>query len=264
MDISIINSFLVTFIAGLALIIGALLSLFIKSGKRDLFPLILSLTGGIMLFISFVDFLPSSIKLLSQFYSNEDAFRFAIFSFFFGLLTTTPVDMLLSFFQRKFLNRTVRPLQLKKKQHFELNFFIFLSITIHNFFDGIATFFSYFTDLYVAIPILVSIVAHNIPEGAVIFLVIFNMTRSKKKAFIYCTISALAGPFGAVVTIFILSLGVPAMLNGIIFAFLAGLIVNTALNELIPASEIKGTHQLSIKGIIAGMFFMAIIMIFFH
>ena len=66
-------------------------------------------------------------------------------------------------------------------------------------------------------------------------------------------------PLGALIAHFaIIKLFVPQS-YGMIKIFLAGLLVNTALNELIPGAEIKGDHKRSVKGIFFGMIFIAII-----
>ena len=44
---------------------------------------------------------------------------------------------------------------------------------------------------------------------------------------------------------------------GVIFAFIAGIMVFISLDELLPAAEKYGKHHLAIYGVIAGMLVMA-------
>ena len=83
----------------------------------------------------------------------------------------------------------------------------------------------------------------------------------RKKAVLYSVIASLFEPIGAIMAyLFILKYSTP-VLTGILKAFLSGLLVATALNELIPNSQLKGTRQISIQSIIAGMFIMGIVLI---
>ena len=68
----------------------------------------------------------------------------------------------------------------------------------------------------------------------------------------------LIEPIGALMAyIFILKYSNP-VLTGILKAFLSGLLVATALNELIPNSQLKGNRKVSVQSIILGMFIMGV------
>lgn len=56
-----------------------------------------------------------------------------------------------------------------------------LSIAIHNFPEGIATFTSALNSMEVAIPITFAIAIHNIPEGIAVSVPIYQATGNKKK-----------------------------------------------------------------------------------
>lgn len=264
MDHKLYQAFFVALIAGLSLALGGFFFLIFKYRKKEILPFILSFTGGIMLYVAFVKFLPTGITDLNGYYSASIAFRYASISFFIGLLITVPFDMALLFFQRKFNLQKSVPIERKRHQEYELFLLIFMSITIHNFFEGIATFLTYFSERSIAIPVILSIIAHNIPEGAVITMIIFKRTKSKRKSLLFCMITALAEPLGAIVTYMFLHESLTAAHIGILKAFLAGLLVNTALDELIPGANMKGSHRLSMKGIIGGMLFMGILLMIYH
>ncbi|MCQ4905830.1 hypothetical protein, partial [Odoribacter splanchnicus] len=51
------------------------------------------------------------------------------------------------------------------------------------------------------------------------------------------------------------------VLTGILKAFLSGLLVATALNELSPNSQLKGSRKVSVQSIILGMFIMFVVMV---
>ncbi len=86
-------------------------------------------------------------------------------------------------------------------------------------------------------------------------------TMGRRKAILYSIISSLCEPIGAITAyFFILKYSTP-VLNGILKAFLSGLLVATALNELIPNSQLKGTRRISVQSIIMGMFIMGLVLV---
>ncbi|MEG1616931.1 MAG: ZIP family metal transporter [Bacteroidales bacterium] len=260
MEPKIIQAFLMSVIAGIALVTGGIMPLVLKKIRKPVLPLILSFTGGIMLYVAFVKFLPAANAQLETVFEYKKAFRITTLVFFGGLLATVPIDMILAYFQRKFKSEENLSEDIRKRHEHKLFSFIFLSITMHNFFEGIAAFLTYFSEEYIAFPVVLSIIAHNIPEGMVIAMVIFKKSKNKRKAILFCLISAIAEPLGAVGTYLFLHESMTPVTFGMVKAFLAGLLVNTALDELIPGADLKGGHQLSMKGIIGGMLFMAILM----
>jgi len=115
----------------------------------------------------------------------------------------------------------------------------------------------------VAIPIVVAIAIHNIPEGIAVSVPIYQATGSKMKAFLYSFLSGLAEPVGALIGWLIL---MPIMNNvvfGVIFAGVAGIMVFISFDELLPAAREYGEHHLSIYGLISGMVVMAISLLLF-
>ena len=132
-----------------------------------------------------------------------------------------------------------------------------MSIAIHNFPEGIATFTSALDSLDVAIPITVAIAIHNIPEGIAVAVPIYHATGSRKKAFWFSFLSGLSEPFGALIAyLFLLQFWTPAI-NGIILAVVAGIMVFISLDELLPSAEKYGKHHISIMGLVGGMAVMA-------
>ena len=88
-----------------------------------------------------------------------------------------------------------------------------------------------------------------------------NTTMERRKAVYYSILASLFEPIGAVVSyFFILKYSTP-VLSGILKAFLAGLLVATALNELIPNSQLKGSRRISGQSIIVGMFIMGMVLV---
>ncbi len=256
MDVNLISALIVTTVAGASLMIGGLVALKIK---KNIFQHILSFSGGIMLYVAFFVFMPSAYRGLLKGFSEYHSMLYANISFFVGLLATIPVDLILSYYNKRIKKKSAVSVFVNKDHEKELFLLIFLSITIHNFFEGIATFLSFYHNAYIAVFLILSIIAHNLPEGAVIASSIYQKTNNKKKAIWYCFFSGIAEPIGAIVAYFVIVSYFTPHTYALITAFLAGLLVNTSLNELLPGAYIKGDYKFSMNGIIAGMLFIFIL-----
>lgn len=133
-----------------------------------------------------------------------------------------------------------------------------LVIGIHNFPEGIATFVSGLQGIEVALPITIAIALHNIPEGISVSVPIYYATGSRKKAFFWSTLSGFAEPLGALFAYLILLPFFSTTMLGFLDAFVAGIMVFIALDELLPSAILTGKTHLPIYGIIAGMAIMAL------
>ena len=71
-----------------------------------------------------------------------------------------------------------------------------LAIAVHNFPEGLTTFFSALRDPEVGTAIAMAIALHNIPEGISICVPIYYATGRRGKAFLYSLISGLSEPLG--------------------------------------------------------------------
>jgi len=112
--------------------------------------------------------------------------------------------------------------------------------------------------LEVAIPITVAIAIHNIPEGIAVAVPIYHATGSRKKAFWLSFSSGLAEPIGAIIAYFFLIRFWNPVLDALILAIIAGVMIYISLDELLPSAEKYGKHHLSIIGLVTGMVIMAI------
>lgn len=131
--------------------------------------------------------------------------------------------------------------------------FVALGIGIHNFPEGMATFYSFLYNPGVGIAIALAIAIHNIPEGIAVSAPVYNATGSRAKAFIYSFLSGVTEPIGALIT----ALFLLPFLSGIILAYIlsaiGGIMVFISVDELIPVSSSYGYVHLPIISFLFGV-----------
>lgn len=233
-------AFLLTTIAGLSTMIGVF-PIFIRLKDEDkIISSSLAFASGVMLCVSITDLIPESIMVLK---GNFSDFLVVFLSFCFiviGIVVSSMIDKYLPTINYESLYR--------------VGVISMLAIIFHNIPEGIATFISTTKDTSLGISLATSIALHNIPEGISISIPIYYSTKSKFKAIFYTFISALSEPIGALLTYWFLLSFVNDMLLGLLFSFIAGIMLQISLTELLPESlsykEIKLTKMFFAIGIV--------------
>lgn len=251
--------FIITLIASVSTFMGAMTSLYFKKVNQKTLAVILGFAAGIMLYTAFMKLMPDAVHILSDQLPYKEVKLITTSYFFLGICLLYPLGYLVNVWKKKD-NRQYD----ESMQHYRrIAILVLITITAHSFVEGLATFLSYLATPLVAIPLVMSIIVHNFPEGMTIGA-LFNKiseTMGRRKALFYSAIASLCEPLGAITAyIFILKYSTP-VLNGILKAFLSGLLVATALNELIPNSQLKGNRRISVQSIIAGMFIMGVVLV---
>jgi ZIP family zinc transporter len=140
---------------------------------------------------------------------------------------------------------------------------IAVAVALHNFPEGIATFFITLDDPAVGIATGVSIAIHNIPEGIAVAVPLYYALGKRWLAFLAGLASGLAEPIGALLGYLILRPFISDSLLGWLFAVVAGIMVYIAIDSLLPAARQYNRGQLAVYGMIAGMAVMGISLILF-
>lgn len=253
---NILLAFILTAVAGLSTGIGSLIALMAKHTNTKFLCASLGFSAGIMLYVSFMEMMPHGKEELVSAFGEKMGTLYLILAFFAGIALINLIDFAIP--------KSLNPHEIQgvedmnnKRSLKRTGLIVALSIAIHNFPEGIATFTSALGSLDVAIPITVAIAIHNIPEGVAVAVPIYHATGNRKKAFWLSFASGLAEPFGALIAyLFLMQFWTPAM-NGIILAAVAGIMVFISLDELLPSAEKYGKHHVSIMGLVAGMAVMA-------
>jgi ZIP family zinc transporter len=253
MDAStVLTAFILTALAGLSTGIGSLIAFFAHRTNKKFLCFSLGLSAGVMIYVSFMEMMPSAKEELVSVFGNRMGLLYLLLAFLGGMGLITLIDFLVPESGNPHEIHGVEDMNKKDPLH-RVGFIVALSIAIHNFPEGIATFTTALGSLEVAIPISIAIAIHNIPEGIAISVPIYHSTGSKKKAFVYSFLSGLAEPVGALIAYLFLMPFWTSSINGIILAVVSGIMVFISLDELLPSAEKYGEHHISIAGLVAGM-----------
>ena len=113
-------------------------------------------------------------------------------------------------------------------------------------------------DKTLGISLAIAIAMHNLPEGISIAVPIYYSTNKKSKAFIYTFISAISEPFGALIAFIFLKNFVNDIFMGLLFSFIAGIMIHISFYELLPESKRYKNYKLTSLFFIIGIIFMCI------
>ena len=256
---------LLTLGAGLATGIGSAIAFFAKRTNKRLLSFSLGLSGGVMIYVSFVELFQQANTTLSAEWGAHTGVIVTVASFFAGILLIGVIDRLVPSIENPHEAHRVEEMdhQPHNPRLMRMGVMTALAIGIHNFPEGIATFTSAVDNMALGVAIAVAIAIHNIPEGIAVSVPIYQATGSRKKAFCYSFLSGLAEPLGALLGWLVLMPIMSDTVFGMIFAGVAGIMVFISFDELLPAAREYGEHHLSIYGLISGMAVMAVSLLLF-
>jgi ZIP family zinc transporter len=235
---------LFAFLAGISTLIGGALVFLLKKTKFCYLCISFGFSAGVMIFISFAELLNQGIKEIGFLYSTA--------AFFGGILIIYLIDVLIPHIYEE------ESYENKKGKLKKTAILLMLGITIHNFPEGIAVFFSSISNARLGILVALAIAMHNIPEGIAVSMPIFYASRSKKKALTYSFLSGIAEPIGAVLSFIVLYNFLNQFFLGLILSAVAGIMVFISFDELLPYVYKHKNQHLSILGLFLGMFIISI------
>lgn len=134
------------------------------------------------------------------------------------------------------------------KSNFKKTTMMVLAVTLHNIPEGMAVGVALAgaivgnsgITLAAALALSIGIAIQNFPEGAIISMPLKAEGKSKKKAFLYGTLSGIVEPIGGAITILLTSLVVPIL--PYLLSFASGAMMYVVVEELIPESQ-HGKHS---------------------
>jgi ZIP family zinc transporter len=244
--------FLLTLIAGLSTVLGSFIFFNHFFCKRKFIGFFLGLSAGVMIYLSFTELLPFSIKSIG--------FLMANVLFFTGIIVMALIDFITPhcYLEEKFCKKH----SIVDRKLLSTGLIVTLGLIVHNIPEGIAVFLSSFTNIKFGFLLALAIAVHNVPEGIAVAAPIFHATHNRIKAIKYAFISGMAEPIGAIIAYLILRPYLNQDFLSYIFALIAGIMVYISFDELLPASFRDDQGHRAIIGIITGMIIVSFSLIF--
>jgi ZIP family zinc transporter len=269
----VLRALLLTLMAGLATGAGSLIALLSKKTTPRFLSLSLGFSAGVMIFVSLVELFNDARHQLAMVWGNKWGYVAAIVGFGGGMALIAAID--------RFVPSEVNPHEVRageaaayeatntpacpdgestglRSRLLRTGMLTALVIGLHNFPEGIATFFASMQDITLGLTIAFAIAIHNIPEGIAVSVPIYYATGSRAKAFWYSFASGLSEPVGAVLGYLLLQplMGGPTF--GFVLAAVAGIMIYISLDELLPSARAFGESHLAMAGLAFGMLVMAV------
>lgn len=245
---------LMTLIAGLATVIGGCFTFFVKKDNLKVLSIGLGFSAGVMIFLSFTEILTGAKQLLISFFPNT--FQWVVFlGFFFGIIVAILIDY---FIPDHIESEDLFDTEVRCTHHHKIKragLLTAVAISVHNFPEGMATFFVTTQNIQIGASVALAIALHNIPEGIAVALPIYHATGKKRLAIWYSFLSGISEPIGALIGLFVINLFFPQMAVGFLFAAVAGIMIYISFDTLLPLSKEYGDWHLSMIGIISGILF---------
>jgi zinc transporter, ZIP family len=241
-----------TILAGLSTVIGSFIVFSGIFSSKKFTGFFLGLSAGVMIYLSFIELIPYSIKYIGFFNAN--------LFFFIGVIFMALVDFVLPhhYLEEKFSSKQ----KIFDKKLLSIGFVVTLGLVIHNLPEGMAVFLSSFTNAKLGLLLAIAIAIHNIPEGIAVAAPIYQATKNKGKAIRYAFIAGMAEPLGAIIAYLLLKPYFNQNILAYIFSLVAGVMVYISFDELLPVCFRDDKGHNAILGIVIGMIIVSISLLF--
>ena len=192
MDSNILYPLLLTLGAGLATGIGSAIAFLARRTNKRLLSFSLGLSGGVMIYVSFVELFQQSQLTLAAEWGQRPGTAMTVACFFAGILFIGIIDRLVPSVENPHEAHRVEEMaeQPRNPKLMRMGLMTALAIAIHNFPEGIATFTTAVDDTTLGVAIAVAIAIHNIPEGIAVSVPVYYATGDRAKACLLYTSDA--------------------------------------------------------------------------
>lgn len=261
---NIFTAFALTLGAGLAMGIGSILSFTGRKKSGNFLSSSLGFACGVMIYTSFMEIFPEAEETLTEIFGESRGVLFSVVSFFMGII--------FMIFTEKFCfeNREKEDEKCEnedcchscdKNSLYRIGIVTAAAIAVHNFPEGLAIFTAVLKNTALGISVAGAIAVHNTAVGIAVSAPIYYATGNRKKAFAFTILSGLSEPLGAFAGYVLLKNYLNETFFGILLAFVSGIMVYIALDELLPSAQKNGNHHLATYSMILGMGVMAVSLI---
>lgn len=245
---STLYAFILSFIAGISTVIGALIIYFDKNKDNKIVTVSLSFAAGVMICVSLTDLLPNCFNMIL---TVSNIFPRLILTLIFMV-----IGVIISMLIDKYL-----PSEYESKDNkglYKIGIISMVAIILHNIPEGIATFITSSNNLKLGITLTLAIALHNIPEGISIAVPIYHSTKNKLKAIMYALLSGMSEVLGSILAYLFLAPFINDHIMAGLYAIIAGIMIHISIYELLPGAYKDSTLKKVIKYFLIGFIIMII------
>ena len=257
-----INVFVGLIIPFLGTMLGSAMVFFLKDKMNDkLEKILLGFASGGMIAASIWSLIIPAIEMSDGY--GKFSFVPAAVGFVLGMLFLLLLDTIIPHLHVK--ASEPEGVNSKLKNKISRKVMLLFAVTLHNVPEGMAVGVMFsglitgneYISLAGAFALSVGIALQNFPEGAIISMPLVGEGVSKKRAFLYGSLSGIVEPIFGFVAILLVSL--ISNILPYLLAFAAGAMIYVVVEELIPSSQ-EGKHSnLATIGVMVGFTLMMIL-----
>ena len=252
---------LMTALAGAATAIGGLIGVWGPHTSRQILSAGVSLSAGVMIYISLVELLPTAFEHSP---CEPSALLAAAGGALFVLIIErlaggwSPADRERQSASVDSQGQPVTQEELRSARLMRTGVLMAVVLAAHNAPEGFVTLITALQDPHLAIPVAVAIGIHNIPEGIAVAVPVYHATGNRWKGWAYAAASGLAEPVGALLIYAAVGPFLNDSLFGLTNAAIAGIMIFISFHELIPLALESGKKTTATLWILVGMGIMAV------
>lgn len=245
---STLYAFVLSFLAGISTLIGALVIFFDKHKNNKIIEVSLSFAAGVMVCVSLTDLLPNSFSMILKEGKMFSRFMLTLIFLVIGIIISMLIDKYLPSNDEEKGNKGL----------YKIGIISMVAIIMHNIPEGIATFITSSNNLKLGLTLSLAIALHNIPEGISIAVPIYHSTNNKFKAIFYALISGMSEVLGSILAYLFLAPFINDYIMAALYAIIAGIMIHISIYELIPGAYKQSTLKGVLKYFIIGFLVMII------
>ena len=238
---------------GGATFLGAILGLIFKKQTHKFSDIVLSFAAGIMLAAAIVGLIIPSLESGGKF-----AILVTVGGIFAGAICLNLIDRFTPHLHKPLGDGLDEEQHAFNKKKSKILLFV-LAIAIHNFPEGIAAGVSFglgADKINDALIIAGGIALQNIPEGMVIIGPMLAVGLSKKKTFLYASLTGVVEIVGTLIGYFAVSIS--SAILPFALAFAGGTMLYVISDEMIPETHAHGSQRGATYSLLLGFAFMLV------
>ena len=248
---------LTTFILGLFILIGALISMFFEKHEK-IINFSVGLAFGVIVGLIVTDLIPELIESLGFRY----LYIFIIFSGL-GFYILKWFDGLIPAHHEHYGHHHHSLNSKEKSENLEhIGFMTTIALVLHNIIEGMAVYSSSFANPQLALTLALGVGFHNIPLGMVICSSFYHSSNNKKKTWVSIICVSVSTFIGGIIMYLFNLNNISEVFLGTLLSITLGMLVFIVVDELFPRIKDTKDKKTTLYGILLGVVILIISMFF--